>query len=107
MNYVVRWSADAEHDLDTIADYIAEHDSLERAQYVIDKIMGLVGSLTTLPDKGNFPKELEVFGNGEFRQLFFGPYRLIYQVAGKHVTVMLVADGRRDMPTLLANRLLG
>ena len=107
MNYIVRWSADAEHDLEAIADYIAEHDSLERAQYVIDKIMGLVGSLTALPDKGNFPKELEAFGNREYRQLFFKPYRLIYQVAGKYVTVMLVADGRRDMPTLLAKRLLG
>ena len=107
MKYVIRWSADAEHDLETIADYVAEHDSLERAQYVIDKIMDLVGSLTTLPDKGNFPKELEVFGNREYRQLFFKPYRLIYQVGGKYVTVMLVADGRRDMPTLLAKRLLG
>ena len=107
MNYVVRWSADAEHDLEAIADYIAEHDSLERAQYVIDKIIDVVGSLTTLPDKGNFPKELEAFGNREYRQLFFKPYRLIYQVAGKYVTVMLVADSRRDMPTLLAKRLLG
>ena len=107
MSYVVRWTAAAEHDLEAIADYIAENDSLERAQYVIDKIMDAAGSLTTLPDKGNYPKELEAFGNREYRQIFFKPYRLIYQVALKHVTVMLVADGRRDMPTLLANRLLG
>ncbi len=107
MSYVVRWSADAEHDLEAIADYIAEHDSLARAHYVIDKILDAAGSLTTLPDKGNYPKELEAFGNREFRQLFFKPYRLIYQVAGKHVTVMLVADGWRDMLALLAKRLLG
>ena len=107
MKYVVRWSADAEHDLEAIADHIAEHDSLKRARYVIDKILDAVGSLTTLPEKGNYPKELEAFGNREFRQIFFKPYRLIYQVAGKHVTVMLVADGRRDMPVLLAKRLLG
>ena len=107
MNYFVRWSADAEHDLEAIADHIAEHDSLERAHYVIDKILDAVGSLTTPPEKGNYPKELEAFGNREFRQIFFKPYRLIVQVAGKHVTVMLVADGRRDMPVLLAKRLLG
>ena len=107
MSYVVRWSADAEHDLEAIADYISEHDSLEHAQYVIDKILDAAGSLTTLPDKGNYPKELEAFGNREFRQIFFKPYRLIYQVAGKRVTVMLVADGRRDMLALLAMRLLG
>ena len=69
--------------------------------------MDVVGSLTTLPDKGSFPKELEAFGNGEYRQVFFKPHRLIYQVARKHVPVMLVADGRRDMSTLLARRLLG
>ena len=43
MNHVVRWSADAEHDLEAIADYIAEHDSLERAYYVIDKILQEIG----------------------------------------------------------------
>ena len=107
MSYVVRWSADAEHDLEAIADFIAEHDSLERAQYVIDKILDAAGSLTTLPDKGNYPKELEAFGNREYRHAFFKPYRMLYQVAGKFVTVMIVADGRRDMPTLLAKRLLG
>ena len=107
MNYVVRWSADAEHDLEAIADYVAEYDSLERAHYVTDKILDAAGSLTTLPDKGNYPKELEAFGNREFRQLFFKPYRLIYQVVGRRVTVMLVADGRRDMLALLAKRLLG
>ena len=76
-------------------------------EVAFDKILDAAGSLTTLPDKGNYPKELEAFGNREFRQIFFKPYRLIYQVAGKHVTVMLVADGRRDMPALLAKRLLG
>ena len=106
MSYVVRWSADAEHDLEAIADYIAEYDSPERAHDVFDKILEAAGSLTTLTDKGNYPKELEAFGNREYRQIFFKPYRLIYQVAGKYVTVMLVADGRRDMPTLLAKRLL-
>ena len=103
----IRWSVDAERDLDAIADEITENDSLERAKHVIDKILDAAGSLTTLPDKGNYPKELETFGNREYRQIFFKPYRLIYQVAGKYVTVMLVADGRRDMPTLLAMRLLG
>ena len=70
MSYVVRWSADAEHDLEAIADYIAERDSLERAQYVIDKVLDAAGLLTTLPDKGNYPKELEAFGNREYAKYF-------------------------------------
>ena len=70
-------------------------------------MLDTAGSLTTLPDKDGYPKELEAFGNREYRQLFFKPFRLIYQLAGKYLTVMLVADGRCDMPTLLAKRLLG
>ena len=57
MNYVVSCSADAEHDLEAISHFIAEHDSLGRAQYVIDKIIDVISSLTTLADKGNFPRE--------------------------------------------------
>ena len=35
------------------------------------------------------------------------PYRVIYRIMGKRVFVYLIADGRRDMPTLLERRLLG
>lgn len=74
---------------------------------IIDKILGAACSLSTLPDKGYYQRVLETFGNREYRQIFFMPYQLIYQVAGKYVTVMFVADGGRDMPTLLVKRLLG
>lgn len=38
--------------------------------------------------------------------VFFKPYRLVYRVAGERVYVYLIADGRRDMQSLLARRLL-
>jgi toxin ParE1/3/4 len=34
------------------------------------------------------------------------PYRVIYRVLGNVVHVFLIADGRRDMQTLLHRRLL-
>ena len=37
----------------------------------------------------------------------FKPYRIVYQVLGETVYVMLIADGRRDMQALLQRRLLG
>ena len=46
-------------------------------------------------------------GIQDYRQVFFKPYRLIYRLHGKQVVVYLIADGRRDMPALLARRLLG
>jgi toxin ParE1/3/4 len=39
--------------------------------------------------------------------VFFKPYRIIYRVRKKTIYVYLVADGRRDMQSLLARRLLG
>ena len=36
----------------------------------------------------------------------FKPYRVIYRVLGNVVHVFLIADGRRDMQTLLQRRLL-
>jgi toxin ParE1/3/4 len=43
----------------------------------------------------------------EYRQVFFKPYRLIYRVVARDVVVFVIADGRRDMQSLLARRLLG
>ena len=43
----------------------------------------------------------------DYRQVFFKPYRLIYRVMGRDVVVLVIADGRRDMQSLLTRRLLG
>ena len=45
-------------------------------------------------------------GIREFREVFFKPYRIIYKVVGKNVYVLLIADGRCDLQTLLQRRLL-
>jgi hypothetical protein len=50
---------------------------------------------------------LRSLGICEYRQLFFKPYRLIYRVHAKRVVVYVVSDGRRDMESLPARRLLG
>jgi toxin ParE1/3/4 len=35
------------------------------------------------------------------------PYRIIYYLSDDRVIIVLIADGRRDMRSLLAQRLLG
>ena len=106
MTFAVLWLAGAERDLEEIADYIAEHDSPASARHVVEKILASAQSLSRFPEAGSYPHELAGLGNHEFRQVFFKPYRLIYRIAGKKVYVYLVADGRRDMQSLLARRLL-
>ncbi len=96
----------AERDLEAIYDYIAENDA-QAADYVLDKLMEVAGSLATHPERGSYPKEPLALGMREYRQVFFKPYRIIYRVIGKQVIAYIIADGRRDMQTLLMRRMLG
>jgi toxin ParE1/3/4 len=43
----------------------------------------------------------------EWREVFFKPYRIIYEVRSGGVYIVFIADGRRDMRTLLQRRLFG
>ena len=97
----------AERDLEALYDHIAENDSQANANYVLDKMMEVAESLAAFPERGSYPKELLALGIREYRQVYFKPYRLIYRINGKQVIVYLIADGRRDMQTLLMRRMLG
>ena len=97
----------AEQDLEAIHDYIFEFDCVANANYVLDELMNIVESLSRFPERSSYPKELVSLGIKEYRQTIFKPYRVIYRVTGSQVIIYLIADGRRDMQTVLARRLLG
>lgn len=97
----------AEQDLEAIHDYIAEFDCAANANYVLDELMGVVERLSKFPERGSYPKELVSLGIKEYRQTFFKPYRVIYRITGNQIVIYLIADGRRDMQSVLARRLLG
>ncbi len=101
MNFTVLLTDDAMRDLEDIDDYISEYDSPQNADCVLSKM-----EETLLPDRGAYPKELSTPGIREYREIFFKPYRIIYRVPGKNVYVYVIADGRRDMQTLLTRWLL-
>jgi toxin ParE1/3/4 len=107
MAYEVLITAGAERDLEDIYDHIAESDSPAKADYVLTRLLEVADRLATFPDRGPHPKELQALGIREYRQAFFKPYRVIYRVIGQQVFIYLIADGRRDMQSLLARRLLG
>ena len=100
-------TAGAEQDLESIHETIAESDYLAKANPVLDRLMSLVDGLSRFPERGSYPKELIALGIREYRQTCFKPYRVIYRVMGKKVFIHLIADGRRNMQSLLARRLLG
>jgi len=107
MRYKVLLTEGAERDLEDLYGYIAEYDSPNSADYVLDRLMEVAESLATFPERGSHPQELLALGIREYRQSFFKPYRVIYRVIGKQVIIYVIADGRRDMQSLLLRRLLG
>jgi toxin ParE1/3/4 len=96
----------AEHDLEKIHDYIVQYDSPQQADHLLDRLLAAVERLAIQPRRGTYPRELLSLGIEEYRQVFFKPYRMIYRVIDNRVVVYLIADGRRDMQSLLARRLL-
>ena len=106
MTFSVFLTADAARDLEEIFDYTHKHDAAEKADYVLRRFEEQFKSLSESPDRGAYPKELAMLGIREYREVFFKPYRIIYRVAGDRVYILLIADGRRDMQTLLERRLL-
>lgn len=106
-SYKVLMTKGAEADLESIYNYIADHNCVESADYVLDELLKVTDTLASLPTKGSIPKELQSLGIREYRQLFFKPYRVIYRMIEKQVVIFVIADGRRDMQALLSRRLLG
>jgi toxin ParE1/3/4 len=96
----------AEQDLEALHDYIAEFSSKANADRVLDRFMEVVDGLAHFPERGIHPQELLALGIKDYRQTIFGPYRVIHRVPGSQVVIYLIVDGRRDLQSLLARRLL-
>jgi toxin ParE1/3/4 len=107
MQFAVLLTNDAAKDLEVLHDFIAVHDAPQEADYVLEKIEKAFSRLSKFPERGAYPRELLALGIREYREVFFKPYRIIYRVIDRNVYVMLIADGRRDMQSLLQRRLLG
>lgn len=105
--YEVLLTQGAEQDLEALHDYVCEFDSVANADYVLDRLMQVVDGLAQFPERGSYPKELVALGIKDYRQTTFKPYRVIYRVLGRQVVIYLIVDGRRDMQSVLARRLLG
>lgn len=106
MSYSVYLTDDAASDLEGLYDYIEFHDAPGKSDYILDKIEEAFASLSDNPERGAYPNELLALGMREYREIYFKPYRIIYRVIAEQVYVMVIADGRRDMQSLLQRRLL-
>jgi toxin ParE1/3/4 len=105
-SYRVELTEDAQTDLNELVDYVAQHDAPLKALQLLDQIESTIASLQVFPERGAQPKELLALGNREYRETYCKPYRILYKVLPTTVYVYLIADGRRDLRSLLARRVL-
>ncbi len=106
MKYEVRIDNLVIDDLYTIYLYVVNNDSPGKADCLLDNIQKAMLSLETMPARGNHPPEMQRWGIFDFREIFFKPYRIIYEIRDKTVFIHAVLDGRRNREDLLQQRLL-
>jgi toxin ParE1/3/4 len=102
----VRIAKEAEEDLAELVDYIAHYDSVERANYVLERLLTICTRLEEHPERGHFLPELRSLGIKTYREVHFKPYRIIYEVIRREVFILLIVDGRRSLQTILERRLI-
>lgn len=107
MAWSVQLTKEAEGDLERIYSYLLEHHGQRNAEAVLSALESLCLSLSAMSGRGNVVKELAEIGVRRYRELHSGHYRIIYRQTGtSEVIVICIADGRRDMRTVLQQRLL-
>lgn len=110
---IVRIAAGAERDLAGIwRRRLAQRgaEGPDGADALLDRIVARIESLADHPLRGSAPPELEALGIRSYRQTSHPPFRIIYlpqeRDNGMAVSIIVIADARRDFRVLLEERLL-
>ena len=103
-SFHVLWTQTAQQDLSEIIEYIAQ-DSAGVALEILLKLEAKAALLLTLPNRGRIVPELLHTGISQYRELICTPWRIVYRVERQQVLIMAVLDSRRDLQTVLLNRL--
>ncbi len=101
----VFWTEAARTDLETIVDFIAEENP-SNALSTLDRLDGRARALRRFPERGRLVSELRNVDVFLYRELIEKPWRIIYRYDDKRVYVMAVLDSRRDLASLLLERLV-
>ena len=105
MSYRVVYSRQVRADLRDIYRFIEDREGNEIADRTLAGLEACTQGLDRFPLRGHRVPEILLMGH-DYHEVHCGPYRIIYQVDGKDVRVLLAADGRRDIRSLLAKRIL-
>ncbi len=96
MDRLVRWSPEAEEDLDSIAQYIAR-DSEFYARSVVSRILETTRKIPDQPLKGRIVPEI---GHEQIRERLVYSYRLVHQVQADGILIVAIIHGRRLLESI-------
>jgi addiction module RelE/StbE family toxin len=101
----VQWADTAVRDLEELVSYVAA-DAPASAERLLDRLEQRARTLASSPSRGRVVPELAHFGLRNWRELLVKPYRIIYRIEERTVSVLAVLDGRRELEDLLLERLI-
>lgn len=106
MSYKIVFLTSAEKDLKGLRSYIVKNFSLAAWQDTYSELKSSIRNLKTFPFTGSIPEELERLNITQYRQIISGMNRVIYEVRQETIYIHIVADTRKDMKTLLIQRVM-
>ena len=106
MKFDVFLISDAEDDIFEIYNFVANHDSIPKADNLFTNLKETCLSLESLPARGHIPPELDRINVRDYLEIHFKPYRILYQIQDAQIFIHCVLDGRRNLQDLLQERLL-
>ena len=106
MPHKVMFVRSSEQDLRELKRYLMERFGQEVWQSSYHHIKEATDSLQQLPLSGTIPPELERLNLVQYRQVIVGMNRMIYEVRDQTVYIHIVCDTRKDLQSLLMQRLM-
>ena len=88
------WSPLAVDRASEIADYIAQ-DKPSAAERWINEVFAKVEQLKSSPEIGRIVPEIS---DGQFRELIYGNYRIIYRIEKKQISILTIRHGKQILP---------
>ena len=96
----------AEQDLRELRSYVVKNFSQATWLKTYSKLKESIRNLATFPLLGAVPPELESLNMNQYRQIISGMNRVIYEPRADAVYIYMIVDTRRDLETLLMQRLM-
>ncbi|MBU0475841.1 MAG: type II toxin-antitoxin system RelE/ParE family toxin [Bacteroidetes bacterium] len=86
--------------------YFARNDSITSAEKLLSALEKTCYSLEEFQDRGHIPIELKPTGIKRYLEIYYKPYRVIYEIEKNLINIHSVLDYRRNILGILSKRLL-